>query len=131
MTQFLLVENHVAFRECLALLIASRLNCANIQAGTPEEARRILADSDGKIGLSLIDLDLPSDDAVELIEELLDTVSGAPVLAFTDGRNPRARARAFRAGAAEVLTLSETAECFVGTAGRLGGATQRGYIQPA
>lgn len=129
MKRLLLVENHVAFRQCLALLIESRLDCANIQArtiqaGTLSEARRVLANSNGEIGLSIVDLDLPSGDAVELIEELREPASGTPVLAFTDGRNPRARARACRAGADEVLTLSESAECFVDTAGRLGGATQ-------
>lgn len=131
MRQLLLVEERLAFRECLALLIAPRLDCTNIQAGTFDEARRILSDSEGGIGLSIVGLDLPGGDAVELIEDLRDSVKDVSVLAYTDGRNPRARTRALLAGADEVLTLRVSAWCFLDAAARLGKVAQREERQQA
>ncbi len=43
------------------------------------------------------------------------------MLAYTDGRDPRARARALRAGAEEVLSLHEPARRLLDAAARLGG----------
>ena len=125
MRRVLLVDDHAAFRESLALVTAARLDREAVQAATPDGARRALADPDGGACLAIVDLDLPGGGAFGLIEELRGTGKAAAVLAFTDGRSPRARARAFRAGADEVLTLREPVRRFLDAAVRLGGTSGR------
>lgn len=131
MKRVLLVESHAAFRQSIALLLAPRLDCANMQAGTTEEARRILAESEGKTCLAIVDLDLPDGAAVELIAELRDTLEDVAVLAYTNDRNSPAQVRAFRAGADEVLTLHLPARHLLDTAVHLGEVTRGRQSQQA
>ena len=54
----------------------------------------------GNIDLAIVDVDLSNEDGAEVIKEL--RAVGVPVLALTLGQSLQGRARAVRAGAAEV-----------------------------
>jgi DNA-binding NarL/FixJ family response regulator len=125
MRRVLLVDDHAVFRQSLALLTAARLDREAVQAATPDGARRALADPDGGVCLAIVDLDLPGGGAFGLIEELRETGKAAAVLAFTDVPSPRVRARAFRAGADEVLASREPVRRYLDAAARLGRASGR------
>ena len=72
------------------------------QAGTVEEARPLLAAAD----IALIDLDLPDEEGVALIRELLAVNPKAIALVLTGSRSSLAMARAVEAGAVGVMHKS-------------------------
>ena len=117
MKRLLLVEDKALFREGLALLLEWRTGLGSVQAGSLAEAERILSDTEDKPACAIVDLDLPDGDGIELLEQL----SGLPVLALTDDRSLKRRARALEAGADEVLLVSESVQRIAGAVGRLVG----------
>jgi len=127
MKRLLLVDDNSLFREALALLLEWNMGLDSVQAESVAEARRILGDSHGEVGLAIIDIDLPDGDGIELIEELRETETDVPVLALATGRRLQ-RIQALQAGAEEVLTVEEPIEELVGTVRRLlaGGVPARG-----
>ncbi len=117
MKRLLLVEDKALFREGLALLLEWRTGLGSVQAGSLAEAERILSDTEVKPACAIVDLDLPDGDGIELLEQL----SGLPVLALMGDRSLKRRARALEAGADEVLLVSESVERIAGAVGRLVG----------
>jgi len=77
----MLVEDHVAFREALALLLTNQSDLEVLaQAGSLAEAREAL---DGRLDVAVVDLGLPDGDGSELIGELRQTNSGISVVVLS------------------------------------------------
>jgi DNA-binding response OmpR family regulator len=111
----LLVEDQTLFREGLALLFEWRTGLSSVQAGSLAEAQRILSDTKDGPACAIVDLDLPDEDGIDLLEQL----RGLPMLALTNGRSLERHARALEAGADEVLSKAESAERIADVVGRL------------
>ncbi|HEX2108636.1 MAG TPA: response regulator [Rubrobacteraceae bacterium] len=107
MKRVLLVDDHNLFRESLALGLKTNTDLQEcIQAKSLAEARRVLDNSDRKLDLAIVDLDLASAGGFELIKELRVSHPDVPVLALTFEPDANSRDRALRAGAAEVLNIA-------------------------
>ncbi len=118
MTRVLLADDHYLFRELLATVLRQDTNLKeNVQAESLAEVRRLLRGLDGNIDLAIVDIDLPNGDGAEVIKELREV--GVPVLALTLGQSVQGRARAVRAGAAEVLGTTASGEEIIRMAKRL------------
>jgi DNA-binding NarL/FixJ family response regulator len=103
MIRVLLVDDHLSFRQPLAFMLRREPDITIIgQAATVEEARPLLAEVD----IALIDLDLPDQEGVDLIRELLAVNPKAIALVLTGSRSSLAMARAVEAGAVGVLHKS-------------------------
>ena len=99
----LLVEDHTAFRQALALTIASEPDIrVTAQAGTLVEARQHLADID----VGVFDIDLPDGNGIDLIRELHGVNPGAQVLVLTASANQLDLAQAVESGAAGIMHKS-------------------------
>ena len=103
MIRVLLVDDHSAFREPLAFMIAREpdLTIAG-QAETLAAARPLLSEAD----VLLVDLDLPDGNGIDLIRELRVINPQAQALVLTGSADQRDRARAVEAGAAGLLHKS-------------------------
>lgn len=120
----LLVDDHDLFREVLGVVLQHHAGFdTSVHAGSPAEARRALEGRGSRLGLAVVDLDLPGGGGLELLEELSEAAPGVPVLGITANGNHGLRARALGAGASEVLFLSASGEEIVTAARRLGGLT--------
>jgi two-component system response regulator PhoP len=86
------------------------------------EVLAVMLELSGEIDLVIVDLDLPNDDGISLIENIREAETDVPVLTLTTGRSLECRALAVRAGASEVLSTSSSSEKIVGTVNRLVGA---------
>ena len=102
----LLVEDKALFREGLALLLEWHTGLSSVQAGSLAETQRILSDTKDWPACAIVDLDLPDEEGIELLEQL----RGLPILALTTGRSLVRHARALEAGANEVLSKEQSAE---------------------
>src|SRR4051812_4011386 len=99
----LLVDDHLSFRQPLAFMLLREPDITIIgQAGTVEEARPLLGEAD----IALVDLDLPDEEGVALIRELLAVNPKAITLVLTGSRSSLAMARAVEAGAVGVMHKS-------------------------
>lgn len=100
MCRVLLVEDHPALREALAIILELEPGVAVTgQAGSLAGAREMLADVD----LAILDLQLPDGNGVDLISDLLEESPGAAILVLTASLDRREFGRAVEAGAAGVL----------------------------
>lgn len=100
MTRVLLVEDHSALREALAIMLEREPGLVVAgQAGSLAEARGML---DG-IDLALVDLQLPDGTAVGLISELSERSPCAAVLVLTASLDREMFGRAVEAGATGVV----------------------------
>jgi DNA-binding NarL/FixJ family response regulator len=119
----LLVEDHRLFREGLAVMLEEHTDLKKtVQAGSLAEARRVWERLSGEIHLVIVDLDLPNGEGISLIDNLREAEPDVPVLAFTNARSLEQGARAWRAGADEVLSTASSGEKVVGVVQRLVGA---------
>jgi DNA-binding NarL/FixJ family response regulator len=118
MRRMLLADDHYLFRELLARVLRQDTNLNEIvQAESLAEVRQLLRSLDSNIDLAIVDFDLPNEDGAEVIKEL--RAVGVPVLALTLGQSLQGRARAVRAGAAEVLSTTASSEEIIRTAKQL------------
>jgi DNA-binding NarL/FixJ family response regulator len=118
----LLVEDHAVFREALAAMLEEHTDLKKtIQARSFPEARRISGHLSGEVDLVIVDLDLPNDEGIRLIDYLREAEPDVPVLALTNARNLEQRAWALRTGATEVLSTASSIEKIVGVVQRLVG----------
>jgi DNA-binding NarL/FixJ family response regulator len=116
----LLVEDHRLFGEALAVMLEEHTDLKRtVQTGSLAEARRLWESLSGEIHLVIVDLDLPNGDGISLIDNLREAEPEVPVLALTNARSLEQRARAWRAGAHEVLTMETSSEQIIATAERL------------
>ncbi len=119
----LLVEDHRLFREGLAVMLEEHTDLKKtVQAGSLAEVRRIWGHLTGEVDLVIVDLDLPNGEGISLIDNLREAEPDVPVLAFTNARSLEQGARAWRAGADEVLSTASSGEKVVGVVQRLVGA---------
>jgi DNA-binding NarL/FixJ family response regulator len=118
MRRVLLADDHYLFRELLARVLRQDTNLNEIvQAESLVEVRQLLRSLDGNIDLAIVDFDLPNEEGAGVIKEL--RAVGVPVLALTLGQSLQGRARAVRAGAAEVLSTTASSEEIIRTAKQL------------
>jgi two-component system nitrate/nitrite response regulator NarL len=118
MTRVLLADDHRLFREVLATVLQQTTHLKeNVQAESLAEARQLLRGLGGNIALAIVDVDLPNGEGAEMIKELRKI--DVPVIALTVGQSLQGRARAVRAGAAEVLSTTASGEEIVRMAKRL------------
>jgi DNA-binding NarL/FixJ family response regulator len=120
MTRVLLADDHRLFREVLATVLQQTTHLTeNVQAESLAEARQRLRGLNSNIDLAIVDADLPNGDGAQMIKELREV--DVPVLALTLGQSLQGRARAVRAGAAEVLSTAASGDEIVRAAKRLVG----------
>ena len=120
MKRVLIVDDHDLFRQVLAVVLQQSTHLKeNVQAESLAEARHLLRAVGGNIDLGIVDVDLPNGDGAEMIKELREV--DVPVLALTFGQSLQGRARAVRAGAAEVFSTADPGEEIVRAAKRLVG----------
>jgi DNA-binding NarL/FixJ family response regulator len=111
--QLLLVHGNTLFREGLALLLEWKIGLESVQAESVAEARQTLSGLRNEGGLAIVDIDLPGEDGIELIEELCKAETEITVLALTTGRSLQHYISAVQAGAEEVLTLETHIETLI------------------
>ena len=81
--RIMLVEDHAAFREALALLLSDKPELEVVaQAGSLAEAKEVLLEEQ-HIDVALIDLGLPDGDGRELFSELRRTNPGISVVVLS------------------------------------------------
>ena len=120
MKPVLIVDDHSLFREVLSTVLQQDTHLKQtFQAGSLAEERQLLRGLGGNIDLAIIDVELPSGDGAEMIKELREV--DVPVLALNLGQSLQGRARAVRAGAAEVFSTADSGEEIVRAAKRLVG----------
>lgn len=99
-----LVEDHVAFRQALAILFDREPEFRVVgQAGTLAEARRLLGEG---AKIAVVDLNLPDGSGNEFVEEFLGHNPQGIVLVLTASIDPEQTGRAAKAGATEILSKS-------------------------
>jgi len=76
----MLVEDHIAFREALAFLLAHEPDLEVVQAGSLAEAREMLEE---RPDVAVIDLVLPDGDGSELFGELRRSNPGISVVVLS------------------------------------------------
>ena len=104
MERILLVEDHTAFRQTLALVFGGEPGFEVVaQAGSVCEARETLYGLDNGVDLGIFDLSLPDGEGTELIGELREANPGFRAMILTGSLDRAAFGRAVEAGAAGVL----------------------------
>jgi DNA-binding NarL/FixJ family response regulator len=106
----MLVEDHTAFREAFAFVLASEQELEVIaQAGSLAEAREALDGGlEGRLDVALIDLALPDGDGTELIGELRRSNPGIKVMVLSATIWPRRIDELLRVGVDAVLDKVES-----------------------
>ena len=107
MQKVLLVEDHTAFRQTLALVLEQEPDFeVLLQAGTLEEARQKLESTEESADVGIVDLTLTDGEGVDLIRELREANPDFVALVLTASLDRGDHARAVEAGAAGVLHKS-------------------------
>ena len=102
--RLVLVDDHVAFRQSLALILIREPDLVVLaQAGSVIEAHEMLARV-RDVGVALIDLQLPDGDGVEVIRAIGIMHPQTRILALTAVIDPVHHARATDAGAAAIIS---------------------------
>jgi DNA-binding NarL/FixJ family response regulator len=97
----ILVEDHIAFRQSLALLLSREPDLEVVaQAGSLAEARELL---NSRLDVAVLDLSLPDGDGRELIGELQRANAGISVLVLSVTIRPGRLEEVLKAGADAVL----------------------------
>ncbi len=116
MIRVLLVDDHLSFREAMAIVFGLQPDITvAAQAGSLAEARGVLADVD----VAVVDLGLPDGSGLDLIGELRAVNPQGAVLVLTASSDRTQFARAVEAGAAGVLHKSTPLHELVGAVRRL------------
>jgi DNA-binding NarL/FixJ family response regulator len=117
----LLVEDHRAFGDALALLLGREPDLEVVgRTGSAAECRRFLSGGDG-FDVAMVDLYLPDGEGIGLMDGMRGSRPGVPVVVLTISLNPAEHARAREAGADEVLSKAADLDEIVATIKRLGG----------
>jgi DNA-binding NarL/FixJ family response regulator len=119
MKRLLLVEDHAAFRDSLALLLEREPDLEVIgRVGSVAECREFLSGG-GEFDVAVVDLYLPDGDGVELIGQLRNANPHATVLVLTISLDPEDYARAGQAGAEQVISKDTPLEWLMSAIRRL------------
>ena len=114
MTRVMLVEDHASFRQAIALILNREPDFElAVQAGTLEEARRLLAEQD--VDVVVVDLHLPDGHGNDLIREIREANPRASVLVLS-----MSPGEAEEVGADGVLAKDSLFDEIVDTIRRLG-----------
>jgi DNA-binding NarL/FixJ family response regulator len=117
----LLLEDHNAFRESLALLLSHESNIEMVaQASSVEEGRAIVLKELDHIDVVVTELVLANGSATEFLKSLRQSDGGVSVLVLTVIRDRDSHEMALKLGAAEVLTKDVPLEQIVATIKKLG-----------
>lgn len=107
MQRILLVDDHASFRQTLAFVFDQQPEFEVVaQAGSLDEARRVLAGVENGADLGVIDLSLPDGEGTDLIKDLRDANPDFAALVLTASLDRTDHARAVEAGAAGVVHKS-------------------------
>ena len=107
MQRILLVDDHASFRQTLAFVFDEQPDFEVVaQAGSLEEARRVLEVVENEADLGVIDLSLPDGEGTALIKDLRDANPNFAALVLTASLDRTDHARAVEAGAAGVVHKS-------------------------
>lgn len=119
MTRVMLVEDHASFRQAIAFILDREAGIEVVaQAGTLDEARRILKEQD--VDVAVVDFNLPDGSGNEFVEHLRHHNPEGMALLLTASVDPETYSLALKAGANEVLHKSEAITGIVDALGRLG-----------
>lgn len=115
----LLVDDHTAFRQALALVLAQEPDLQVVaHAGSIATAHQVI-EAGVRVDVAIVDLGLPDGHGADLIRELRDTCAGMQALALTAHGDCRDATRAMGAGAAGFLPTSASLEEIVAAVRRL------------
>ncbi len=104
MIRVLLVDDHLSFREAMAIVFGLQPDITVVaQAGSLAEARPLLAET---VDVAVVDLNLPDGHGVELIRELRAVNPAGMIVVVTGSAVQRDYAEAVEAGASGVLHKS-------------------------
>ncbi|CAN5698600.1 response regulator transcription factor [soil metagenome] len=107
MRKVLLIEDHTAFRQTLALMLEQEPDFeVFLQAGTLEEARSKLESTEDSADVGIVDLTLTDGEGLDLIEELRGANPDFAAMVLTASLERGDHARAVEAGASGVLHKS-------------------------
>ena len=116
----MLVEDHTAFRQALALLLSSEPDLKVVaQAGSLAEARQALLE--GRLDVAVLDLALPDGDGSDLIGELRRRNPGVSIVVLSAAMGPGDLDKAVEARADAVLDKIESISTIAHEVRRLGG----------
>jgi two-component system response regulator DesR len=116
----MLVEDHTAFRQALAFLLAHESDLEVVaKAGSLAEAREALLE--GGLDVVVLDLALPDGDGSNLIGELRRSNPGVSVVVLSAAMGPGDLDEAVKAGADAVLDKIESLPTIAYEVRRLGG----------
>ena len=116
----MLVEDHTAFRQALALLLSHEPELEVVaQAGSLAEARQALLE--GRLDVAVLDLALPDGDGSDLIGELRRRNPGVSIVVLSAAMGPGDLDEAIEARADAVLDKIESISTIAYEVRRLGG----------
>lgn len=115
----LLVDDHTAFRQALALAFSLEPDLRVVAHAESIATARDASAACAGVDVAIVDLDLPDGHGVELIRELRDTRPDTRILALTASVTRRDAARAMEAGAAGFLSTSASLEETIAAVRRL------------
>jgi DNA-binding NarL/FixJ family response regulator len=101
-----LVEDNEVFREALELLLGMRED-VEVVASVGDGATAVLAATEHRPDVVLLDYRLPAVDGLQATTQLLRTVPGVAVVALTASANDGERAALVAAGAVSCLTKDQ------------------------
>ena len=114
----MLVEDHASFRQAIAFILNREAGIEVVaQAGTLDEARRILTERD--VDVAVVDFNLPDGKGTEFVEHLRLLTPRVMTLLLTASVDPETYSLARESGANEVLHKSEAITGIVEAMGRL------------
>ena len=118
----MLVEEHAAFRQAVAYLLAQDLEVALAEeASTVAEARAIALENLGVIDVVVSELSLPDGDATNFLVALREAEADVPVLVLTFRGDRPSHERALELGAARVMSKDAPVEEIFAAIRELGG----------
>jgi len=118
----MLVEEHAAFRQAVAYLLARDLEVALVEeASTVAEARAIALENLGVIDVVVSELSLPDGDATNFLVALREAEADVPVLVLTFRGDRPSHERALELGAARVMSKDAPVEEIFAAIRELGG----------
>jgi RNA polymerase sigma factor (sigma-70 family) len=115
MIRVLLVDDHAAFRQALAFMLAREPDITVVgQAGSVEQARSAVKDAD----VALVDLDLGGESGIDLLRYLRMAAPSTRCLVLSGTNARRELAEAVRAGAEGLIHKSGDVEEIIGAVRR-------------
>ena len=117
-----LVEEHAAFRQAMAHLLARELEVDLVEeASTVAEARAIASGKPGAIDVVVSELSLPDGEATDLLVALREAEADVPLLVLTLRGDRHYHDRTLELGAARVMSKDAPVEEILATIREFGG----------